>query len=236
MGGGTVLALFVLSLSILSATACDRCVHQSKAAYSPSASALSVGACGYGSMALGFNGGYIAAGSSALHREGVGCGACFQSNTTDLGISPRAFTAMARDGTAQELKKLGILDVEYKRIPCEYKKQNLSIRVEERSNKPGDHLVIKFLYQGGQTDIMAVDVAQVPSQNRFGPVRSTLADTVFFYYLVLNRQVGSWNWRFMSRECGPVWSTSRAPAGPLQFRMVVTGGYDGKWVWAEKAV
>ncbi|RZS27295.1 hypothetical protein BHM03_00060747, partial [Ensete ventricosum] len=216
MGGGTVLALFVLSLSIHSATACDRCVHQSKAAYSPSASALSVGACGYGSMALGFNGGYIAAGSSALHREGVGCGACFQvrdetdslSNTTDLGISPRAFTAMARDGTAQELKKLGILDVEYKRIPCEYKKQNLSIRVEERSSKPGDHLVIKFLYQGGQTDIMAVDVAQV----------------------------GSWNWRFMSREYGPVWSTSRAPAGPLQFRMVVTGGYDGKWVWAEKAV
>ncbi|CAL9045368.1 expansin-like A2 [Musa acuminata AAA Group] len=230
MGGGTVLAFFVLSLSILSATACDRCVHHSKAAYSPSASALSVGACGYGSMALSFNGGYIAAGSSALHREGFGCGACFQvrcknrrlcstggvrviltdlskSNTTDLVLSPRAFTAMARDGTAQELKRLGILDVEYKRIPCEYKKQNLSIRVEESSRRP-DQLVIKFLYQGGQTDIVAVDVAQV----------------------------GSWNWRFMSREYGPVWSTRRAPAGALQFRMVVTGGYDGKWVWAEKAV
>ena len=48
------------------------------------------------------------------------------------------------------------------RIPCEYKKQNLSIRVEESSRRP-DQLVIKFLYQGGQTDIVAVDVAQVPS-------------------------------------------------------------------------
>ena len=38
-----------------------------------------------------------------------------KSNTTDLVLSPRAFTAMARDGTAQELKRLGILDVEYKR-------------------------------------------------------------------------------------------------------------------------
>ncbi|RWW65926.1 hypothetical protein BHE74_00026741 [Ensete ventricosum] len=40
----------------------------------------------------------------------------------------------------------------------------------------------------------------------------------------------------MSRDYGPVWSISRAPAGPLQLRVVVTGGYDGKWVWAPKPV
>ena len=27
-----------------------------------------------------------------------------------------------------------------------------------------------------------------------------------------------------------------APAGPLQLRIVVTGGYDGKWVWADGEV
>jgi hypothetical protein len=40
--------------------------------------------------------------------------------------------------------------------------------VEEQSKKPSK-LVIKFLYQGGQTDILAVDVAQVkarPDQTR----------------------------------------------------------------------
>ncbi|RZR82482.1 hypothetical protein BHM03_00008906 [Ensete ventricosum] len=64
------------------------------------------------------------------------------------------------------------------RIPCEYNK-NLSIRVEEKSQSP-NYLAVKFLYQGGQTDIVAVDVAQL--------------------------------------------------------RMVVTGGYDGKWVWAQEEV
>jgi len=47
------------------------------------------------------------------------------------------------------------------RIPCEYAKgRNLSIRVEEKSRRPSD-LSIRFLYQGGQTDIVAVDVATV---------------------------------------------------------------------------
>jgi len=40
----------------------------------------------------------------------------------------------------------------------------------------------------------------------------------------------------MTREHGPAWSTAQAPAGPLQLRLVVTGGYDGKWVWAESEV
>jgi hypothetical protein len=48
--------------------------------------------------------------------------------------------------------------------------------------------------------------------------------------------VGSSDWRFVTRVYGPVWSTDRAPVGPLQFRAVVTGGYDGKWVWAEQEV
>jgi hypothetical protein len=49
-------------------------------------------------------------------------------------------------------------------------------------------------------------------------------------------QVGSSNWRFMARDHGPAWSTTQAPPGPLQFRLVVTGCYDGKWVWAELEV
>jgi len=36
----------------------------------------------------------------------------------------------------------------------------LAVRVEESSKKP-DYLAIKFLYQGGQTEIVGVDVAQV---------------------------------------------------------------------------
>lgn len=129
------------------------------------------------------------------------------SNGTDFVLNEPAFTAMARAGSAQGLKETGLVDVEYKRVPCSYMKKNLSVRAEEGSLKP-NNLTIKFLYQGGQTDIMAVDVAQF----------------------------GGSNWQYMTRVHGPVWSTAQAPSGPLQLRMVVTGGYDGKWVWAQEEV
>jgi hypothetical protein len=40
------------------------------------------------------------------------------------------------------------------------KDRNLSIRVEEKS-RPPSNLSIRFLYQGGQTDTVAVDIATV---------------------------------------------------------------------------
>ncbi|KAK9286678.1 hypothetical protein L1049_015079 [Liquidambar formosana] len=224
----TFLCLFFFLFSF--ATACDRCVHQSKAAFFSKAAALSSGACGYGSLAIGFNGGQLAAAVPSIYKDGAGCGACFQircknttlcssagtkviitdlnrNNQTDFVLSSRAFMAMANKGMGQDILKRGIVDVEYKRVPCEYKNQNLAVRVEESSQK-ANYLAIKILYQGGQTEIVAIDVAQV----------------------------GSANWGFMSRNYGAVWDTSRVPAGPLQFRFVVTSGYDGKYVWAQKVL
>ncbi|KAF7841683.1 expansin-like A2 [Senna tora] len=228
------MAFFLCFINILllvsSTTACDRCVHQTKVAYFSTDSALSSGACGYGSLALELSGRYIAAGVPSLYKNGAGCGACFQirckdpsictrsgskvvltdkntHNETDFVLSNSAFMAMAQKGMSQQLLKLGIVDVEYKRVPCEYKNKNLAVRVEESSKNP-DYLAIKFLYQGGQTEIVSVDIAQV----------------------------GSSNWSFLSRNYGAVWDTSRVPRGALQMRIVVTSGYDGKWIWAKKVL
>ncbi|XP_031128690.1 expansin-like A2 [Ipomoea triloba] len=90
--------------------------------------------------------------------------------------------------------------------------KNLAIRVEESSDSPS-YLAIQFLNLGDRTEIVAVDVAQV----------------------------GSLNWNFMSRknegESGPaIWETNRVPSGALQFRVVVTAGFDGKWYWASKVM
>lgn len=224
-----VIILF-FSVLISYATACDRCVHQSKAAYFSSDYPLSSGACGYGSLALSFNEGFLASGIPSLYKSGAGCGAYFQIRCNDSALcsksgtkvimidlnndpnvdfvlSSKAFKTMANPGKEQDVLKLGIANVEYKRIPCDYKGKNLAIRVEEFSIYPG-YLAIKVLFQGGQTEIVGIDVSQV----------------------------GAGNWNFMSRNYGAVWDTSRVPDGPLDFRFTVTSGYDGKYIWAKNVL
>ncbi|GMJ12673.1 EXPANSIN L1, expansin-like A1 [Hibiscus trionum] len=222
--------VWLLFLLLSSATACDRCVHKSKAAFFSTDSPLASGACGYGPLALNLGGGRLAAGVSSLYKQGVGCGACFQirckdpklcsktgttvtltdqssSGQTAFVLSSKAFMAMANPSMVRDILKLGIVDVEYKRVPCEYKNQNIAVRVEDSSKNPY-YLAIKLLYQGGQTDIFSINVAQV----------------------------GSPKWIFMQRNHGAVWDTSTVPKGALDFRFAVTHGQDRKWIWAKNVL
>nr|GME12758.1 expansin-like A2 [Ipomoea batatas] len=222
---------FFLLITLPSTTACDRCVHQSKL----SSVLQSAGACGYGSLAVSFNGGHIAAAGVKIYKDGARCGACYQircknpnfctnhgtvvmvtdlvtsTNETDFVVSTGTLRAMANMPNDQTILQLvnSNLDVEYKNVACEHGTNNLAIRVEESSQRPS-HLAVTFLNQGGQTEIIAVDVAPV----------------------------GFPNWSFMSRSTrgGAIWETSAAPSGPLQFRLVVTAGFDGKWYWASNAL
>lgn len=104
------------------------------------------------------------------------------------------------------------------------------------SQKPHS-LAIKVLYQGGQTEIVGMDVAQVKDKQTT-PLKSELfinlqsADTNHVDIF----QVDSSRWTYMTRNYGAIWDTSNVPSGPLQLRFVVTGGYDGKWVWAKKVL
>lgn len=116
----------------------------------------------------------------------------------------------------------------YCRIPCAYKNKNLSVRVEESSYNP-QYLAIKVLYQGGQTEIVAVDIAEVKlSLKPHIKMNRTHRDYVIWHWV----QVGSYDWVSLKRNYGAVWDTNKVPKGALKMRIAVTAGYDGKWLWS----
>ncbi|KAK2356360.1 expansin B1 [Trifolium repens] len=75
-------------------------------------------------------------------------------------MSPRAFSKLGRNAVASEkLKKYGVLEVEYKRVPCTYKGNNIVYQINENSNNPG-YFAINVLYVGGTYDVTAVEIWQ----------------------------------------------------------------------------
>lgn len=79
---------------------------------------------------------------------------------TDFVLSFQAFAKLARTNMAKLLIALGVIDVEYKRVPCQYPGTNVKVKVHEKSRYP-DYLAIVILYQGGESDITAVEVYEV---------------------------------------------------------------------------
>ncbi|XP_044432514.1 expansin-like A4 [Triticum aestivum] len=132
-----------------------------------------------------------------------------------------ALTASRDDGQLGSLVDTAV-DVDFRRIPCAYKSKNLAVRVDETSSRDKGHLALRFLYQGGQTNITTVEVAQAATPDA---AQSAAAPSPT-------------KWQYMTwREGSPgVWRTSHAPAGPLQVRVVVTAGSVGKWLCADGAV
>ncbi|XP_057833056.2 expansin-like A1 [Cryptomeria japonica] len=199
----------------------DRCLYKSKVAYYASSEAANMGACGYESFASTMSNGDVASASPKIYREGIGCGGCYQIRCTDPEICtksgvkvlvtdfpentqtdfvlPRStFSKLAQPAKCSQLLNRGIVDIEYERIPCEYPGQNMMVQIGKISSPPY-FLAVLFQYQGGQTDILGVDVAQA----------------------------GSSNWKHMMHNYGAVWSLDQPPEGALSLQLFVATGYNG---------
>ena len=84
-----------------------------------------------------------------------------EGDRTDFIMSPRAFSGLGRNAAASEkLKKYGVLDVEYKRVSCTFKGNNIVYQINEHSKNPG-YFAIVILYVGGTYDVNAVEMWQV---------------------------------------------------------------------------
>ncbi|KAM7259035.1 hypothetical protein ACFE04_014776 [Oxalis oulophora] len=221
------LNFFLAAILFLSQTLVEASTYvQSRATYYPNSeeNGSDKGTCGYGSFGATLNGGDVSAVSN-LFRNGVGCGACYQvrckngysctdrgvivvvtdqgsSHNTDFIMSKKAFSKMAQTPyAAQYLLAHGVVDIEYKRVSCNYPGKNITIKIDENSNYPY-YLAFGIWFQQGQKDITAVQLCETQNQVC----------------------------KLLDRSYGAVWTTSSPPSGDLSVRMLFSDGDDETWV------
>lgn len=131
-----------------------------------------------------------------------------EGDRTDFVMSPRAYARMARNPDAsEELFKYGVVDVEYRRIPCRYGGYNIVFKVHEHSSYPS-YIAILVMFVGGKNDITAVQVWQEDCKE----------------------------WRPMRRAYGVVFDAENPPRGDLMLRFQVSGSAGVYWVQSKNAI
>ncbi|KAI3918177.1 hypothetical protein MKX01_041497 [Papaver californicum] len=220
--------LLVLQQIPCHAATCNDCFIQSRAAYYPNSDekGTEVGACGFGTFGAKINGGDVSA-ASALYRDGVGCGACYQvrctnpaycsdtgvtvvitdsgsSDNTDFILSRRAYAKMAQTkDLAATILDQGIVEIEYRRTSCSYPNNNIQFKIDESSNYP-HYLAFVIWYQQGKKDVSAVQLCET----------------------------GNLTCKLLDRSHGAVWAVVSPPTGPLSIRMLLSDVEDGDETWA----
>ncbi|KAL3497579.1 hypothetical protein ACH5RR_040311 [Cinchona calisaya] len=199
--------------------------YASRATYygSPDCLGTPTGACGFGEYGKTVNDGQVS-GVSKLYRGGSGCGACYQvrckipehcteegtkvvvtdygeGDRTDFVLSTAAYGKLARPYMAEKLFAYGVVDVEFKRIACQYN-YNLVFKVLPHSKYPS-YLALVPLYQSGTYDIAAMEIWQDDRKE----------------------------WRPMRRAYGTVFDITDAPLGAITLRYQAVYGYGDYKYW-----
>jgi hypothetical protein len=84
-----------------------------------------------------------------------------EGDRTDFILSSRAYAKLGNSPTSTAtLFAYGVVDIEFRRVPCQFSNANLVFKVHENSRYPG-YLAIVIQYVAGQNDITAVELWQV---------------------------------------------------------------------------
>ncbi|XP_019199730.1 PREDICTED: expansin-B15-like [Ipomoea nil] len=152
----------------------------------PNGVGITGGACGYASSVVQppFSS-LVSAGGPSLFKSGKGCGACYEVKCTEnaacsgnpvtivitdscpggcesqpvhFDMSDTAFVAMAIPGNANQLRTAGVLNVQYRRVECNYPGVALSFGVRPGSSPYYFETLIEYV--NGDGTLSTVELKQ----------------------------------------------------------------------------
>ncbi|CAL5331372.1 unnamed protein product [Camellia sinensis] len=174
----------------------------------------------------------ISAGGPSLYKSGKGCGACYQvkctdnaacsgnpvtvvitdecpgcvSESTHFDLSGTAFGAMAVSGQADQLRNAGILQIQYKRVQCNYPGVSVTFHVDAGSNP--NYFAALIEYEDGDGALSGVDLKQALDSN---------------------------SWLSMQESWGAVWKLNSGSTLQAPFSIKLTGE-SGKTIVANNVI
>ncbi|KAF7051481.1 hypothetical protein CFC21_059717 [Triticum aestivum] len=193
------------------------------------------GACGFKNVNLPPFSAMTSCGNEPLFKDGKGCGSCYQIRCVSAGhpacsgvpetviitdmnyypvsrfhfdLSGTAFGAMAKDGRNDELRHAGIIDMQFRRVPCQYPGLTVTFHVQHGSNPY--YLAILVEYENGDGDVDQVDIMQSRPDAAAG--EGGMAPTG--------------EWVPMTESWGSIWrmDTRRPMQGPFSLRITNESG------------
>ncbi|CAO2144739.1 unnamed protein product [Urochloa humidicola] len=141
------------------------------------------GACGFKNVNLPPFSSMTSCGNQPLFKDGKGCGSCYQIRClnhpacsgnpetvmiTDMNYYPvakyhfdlsgTAFGAMAQPGRNNELRHAGIIDIQFRRVPCILPGKTVTFHIEHGSNP--NYLAVLVEFEDGDGDVIQVDIME----------------------------------------------------------------------------
>ncbi|KQJ97767.1 expansin-B3 [Brachypodium distachyon] len=154
------------------------------------------GACGFKNVNQYPFSAMTSCGNEPLFKDGKGCGSCYQIRCindqscsgspetvviTDMNYYPvskyhfdlsgTAFGALAKPGLNDKLRHSGIIDIQFKRVPCNFPGLKVTFHVEQGSNPV--YFAVLVEYEDGDGDVVQVDLMEANSGGAWTPMRES---------------------------------------------------------------
>ncbi|CAJ1783372.1 unnamed protein product [Sphenostylis stenocarpa] len=194
------------------------------------------GACGYGN-AVGqppFSS-LISAGSPLLYDSGKGCGSCYEVKCTGnpacsgspvkvvitdecagcgsdaqyhFDLSGSSFGAMAVSGQDENLRNAGKINIQHRRIECEYPGRSIAFHVDSGSNQ--EYFATLVEYEDGDGDLAKVELKEAQDDSN--------------------------SWDSMQQSWGAVWKLDKGSPLKAPFSIRLTTLESGKTIVANNVI